>query len=200
MRAVICDNHAANVSASTKLISQYGEDYENFFINFQSQKVYLFYDTVHLIKNVRNNLRSKKRLVFPQFSFFEFNEDVIVNSGEMSWKLLHDVHEKELTNKMLRHGKYKQNVQLALGIFHETTVAAISSYSPNCNDAVGLLKLFNTWWAISDSKDQYCFCNYIGRGANQNDNKPRFLREIAAWLKRWDNSKIPNCEKFTLSA
>ena len=63
----------------------------------------------------------------------------------MSWKLLHDVHEKELTNKMLHHGKYKQNVQLALGIFHETTVAARSSYSPNCNDAVGLLKFFNTW-------------------------------------------------------
>ena len=124
---------------------QYGEDNEILFVNFQSQKVYLFYGTVHLIKNVRNNLRSKKRLVFPQFSFFEFNEDVIVNSGEMSWKLLHDVHEKELTNKMLRHGKYKQNGQLALGIFHATTVAAISSYSPNCNDAVGLLKLFNTW-------------------------------------------------------
>ena len=84
VRAVICDNHAANVSASTKLISQYGEDYENFFINFQSQKVYLFYDTVHLIKNVRNNLFSKKRLVFLQFSFFEFNDDVIDNPGEIS--------------------------------------------------------------------------------------------------------------------
>ena len=23
---------------------------------------------------------------------------------------------------------------------------------------------------------------------------------MAAWLKRWDNSKIPNCENFTLSA
>ena len=23
---------------------------------------------------------------------------------------------------------------------------------------------------------------------------------MAAWHKRWDNSKIPNCEKFTLSA
>ena len=40
----------------------------------------------------------------------------------------------------------------------------------------------------------------IGRAAIQNDNKPGFLREMAAWLKRWDNSKIPNCENFTLSA
>ena len=52
VRAVICDNHAANVSAFTKLISKFGEDNESLFINFQSQKVYLFYDSVHLIKNV----------------------------------------------------------------------------------------------------------------------------------------------------
>ena len=74
----------------------------------------------------------------------------------MSWKLLHDVHEKDkkldanlrkapkLTNKVLLPGKYKRNVQLALDIFHETTVAAISSYFSNCNDAVAFLKLFNT--------------------------------------------------------
>ena len=155
---------------------------------------------------------SKKRLVFPQFIFFEFNDDVIVNPGEISWKLLYDVPEKDqkldanlrkapkLTNKVLHPGKYKQNVQLALDIFHETTVAAIGSYSQNYNDPVGFLKPFNTLWAISNSKDQYCFGNYIGRAAIQNDNKPGFLREMAAWLKRWDNNKIPNCEKFTLSA
>ena len=212
VRVVICDNHAANVSTLTKLIFQFGEDNESLFINLQSQKFYLFYDSVHLIKNVRNNLLSKKWLVFPQFSFFEFNDDVIVNPGEISWKLLHDVHEKDqkldanlrkapkLTNKVLHPGKYKQNVQLALDIFHETTVAAISSYFPNCNDAVGFLKLFNTWSAISNSKDQYCFGNYIGRADIQNDNQPGFLREMAAWLKRWDNSKIPNCEKFVLSS
>ena len=79
VRAVICDNHAANVSAFTKLILQFGEDNESLFINFQSQKVYLFYNTIHLIKNVRNNLLSTKRLVFPQFNFSEFNDDVIVN-------------------------------------------------------------------------------------------------------------------------
>ena len=95
VRAVICGNHAANVSAFTKLILQFGEGNESFFINFQSQKVHLFYDTVHLIKNVRNNLLSKKRLVFPQFIFFEFNDDVIVNPGETSWKLFHDVYEKD---------------------------------------------------------------------------------------------------------
>ena len=130
---------------------QYGEDNEILFVNFQSQKVYLFYDTAHLIKDVRNNLLRQKRLVFRQFSFFEFNDDVIVNPGEICWKLLHDVHEKDkkldanirkapkLANKVLNSGKYKENDQLALDIFYETTVAAISSYFRNCNDAVGSL-------------------------------------------------------------
>ena len=69
VRTVICDNHAANVLTFTKLIFQFGGDNENLFINFQSQTVYLFYDTVYLIINVRNNLLSKKRLVFPQLAF-----------------------------------------------------------------------------------------------------------------------------------
>ena len=100
---------------------------------------------------------------------------------------------------MLHPEKYKQNVQLALDIFLETTVAAIGSYFPIYNDSVGLLKPFNTLWTISNSKDQYYFGNYIGRAAIQSDNKPGFLCEMAAWLKRWDSSKIANCEKFTLS-
>ena len=118
---------------------------------------------------------------------------------------MHDVYEKDqkldanlrkapkLTNKVLHPGKYKQNVQLALDIFHETTVTAIGSYSQNYNDPVGFLKPFNTLWTISNSKDQYCFRNYIGRAAIQNDNKPQFLRETSAWLKRLDSSKIANC-------
>ena len=59
VRTVIWDNHAANVSKFTKLILQFGEDNESLFIYFQSQKIYSFYDTVHLIKNVRNNLLTK---------------------------------------------------------------------------------------------------------------------------------------------
>ena len=34
VRAVICDNHAANVSVFTKLILQFGEGNESLFINF----------------------------------------------------------------------------------------------------------------------------------------------------------------------
>ena len=57
------------------------------------EPVYLFFDAVHLIKNVRNNLLGKKRLIFPPFSFNGFQEKLDVPGGEISWKLLHDVHD-----------------------------------------------------------------------------------------------------------
>ena len=148
---------------------------------------------------------SKKRLVFPQFSNFEFN-DVIVNPGQISLKLLHDVQEKDrkldanlrkapkLTNKVLHPGKYKQNVQLALDIFHETTVAATSSYFPNCNDELVSLNFLILGGQFQIQKISIVLLIILV--AIQNDNKLRFLREMAAWLKRWDNSKIPNCEKL----
>ena len=150
---------------------------------------------------------AKNGWYFHNSAFFEYN-DVIVNPGEISWKSLHDVREKDQkldanlrkapkrTNKVMHLEKYKQNVQLALDIFHETTVAAISSYFPNCNDAAGFLKLFNTCWTISNSKDQYCFGNYIGRAAIQNDNKPGYLHEMAAWLNILSLTKDPFVSSF----
>ena len=123
---------------------------------------------------------------------------------------MHDVQEKDqkldanlrkapkLTNKVLHPGKYKQNVQLALDIFHETTVAATSSYFPNCNDELVSLNFLILGGQFQIQKISIVLLIILV--AIQNDNKLRFLREMAAWLKRWDNSKIPNCEKCTLSA
>ena len=82
---------------------------------------------------------AKSGLYVDNSAFFEFNDDVIVNPVEIYWNLLHDVHENDqnldanrrkapkLASNVLHPGKYKENVQLALDIFHETTAAAISS-------------------------------------------------------------------------
>ena len=70
VRAVVADNHASNVSTFTKLWNSYGtESDNNFHINFNGNKSYLMYEPVQLVKNVRNNLVSAKRIIFPQFEF-----------------------------------------------------------------------------------------------------------------------------------
>ena len=70
-------------------------DANSLFVMIDQEPVYLFFYAVHLIKNVRNNLLANKKLIFPPFSFNGFQEKLDVPGGEISWKLLHDVHDND---------------------------------------------------------------------------------------------------------
>ena len=63
------------------------------FVN--SHANYKFYDTLHFVKNMRNNLLCRKRLFFPPFSCNELSVPITVANGEVSWSLLHRVHEED---------------------------------------------------------------------------------------------------------
>ena len=60
--------------------------------------------------------------------------------------------------------------------------------------------MFNKWWIIAHSKNQFCPNNYLGNAAILNDKKPEFLEAIALWINNWEKQKILNCEKFVKSA
>ena len=143
--AVICDNHASNVCAYKHLILTYGNKSKPDTITHPSngQAIYLFYDSVHLIKNIRNNLLAYTQFSFPAFSFCDLYDEICVPEGTISWKLPHDIHEKDqllintklrkapkVSYKTLHPGDNKQNVQLALNDFDKSTSAAIASYFP----------------------------------------------------------------------
>ena len=112
MRGVVCDNHPSNVSAYKKLLTDANGDANSLFVMIDQEPVYLFFDAVHLIKNVRNNLLARKRLIFPPFSFNGFQEKLDVPGGEISWKLLHDVHDidKSLSANLKKAPKLNSKV------------------------------------------------------------------------------------------
>ena len=85
VRGVVCDDHSSNVSAFKKLLATYGPSDDDLAIEYNNQKVYMFFDVVHLRKNIRNNLLNRKRFLFPAFSFSEFYDEVNVSGGEISW-------------------------------------------------------------------------------------------------------------------
>ena len=111
--------------------------------------------------------------MFPAFEYNGFKDSISFEGGEISWKLFHDVFvfEKDrlldanlrkapkITHKVRHPGNCKQNVPVALAIFHESTSATLVSYFPEKKDGAEYLKLFNTWWILSNSKDQ--FSNHI---------------------------------------
>ena len=211
VRAVISDNHPSNVSAFNELFSKYGsESHENVILHHSTSgwRTYLFYDSVHLLKNVRNNLLNSRQFIFPEFHFSDF---ISLPAGKISWKLLHSVFDEDeklqanlrkaykLPYKVLHPGDNKQSVPLALAIFDPTTSAAIESYFPESNAAAQFLRLINLWWTISNSKQQFNMNFHRGDAAKANDCKPTFLQKLADWFSEWKTQQPANTEKFTLS-
>ena len=94
---IISDNHPCNTSAYHKISNHFNTPYDDLYFMYESQKIYLCFDTVHLIKSIRNNLLNNKRFIFPAFTFEKFNDLIHVEGGEISWKLLHDTYEKDCT-------------------------------------------------------------------------------------------------------
>ena len=209
VRAVIADDHSTNTSAYSKLHNKYDGDSQTYIKHPAyggNMKTYLFFDMVHLIKNVRNNLLNKKKFVFPKFSFDLFEDKIEVGDGYVDWSLLHKVREKDedlqanlkkapkLTSQVLHPGNKKQNVGLALSIFHETTPAAIKSYFPDRKEAAEFLNLFHKLFLILNSKQRYNTADRLGHAAVPGDNKPEFLRSVANWVEEWSQ-----CPHFTLT-
>ena len=60
--------------------------------------------------------------------------------------------------------------------------------------------LFSKWWVLSNSKARYSTASFLGNAAVIGDNKPLFLRAMTDWIQNWQEKKIPNCEKFTLTS
>ena len=144
------------------------------------------------------------------FRFDGFEDLIEVAGGEMSWKTLHDVHEKDnkldsnlrkapkLSYKVLHPGNCKQSVPVALSVFDPTTSAAIESYFPDRKPSADFLRLIDTWWVISN--EQQFSSRRIGHAVKKGDKKPEFLRKFADWIDEWHDEKLPGCQKFTLSA
>ena len=75
VRAVATDNHCANVNVFSPLKEEYNSD-SPLYIEHPSnhnKKTYLFFDNIHLVKNIRNNLLMGKKFVFPPFGFEDGN-------------------------------------------------------------------------------------------------------------------------------
>ena len=210
VRAIVTDNHATNVNAFTLLHKMYNGDKKLFIYHPAyngSMKTYLFFDIVHLIKNIRNNLLNRKKFVFPSFKFSSFRDDVEVPEGYISWRMLYELYEKDetlqghlrkaprITYQAIHPGNNKQNVSLALAIFDESTSAAIKSYFPDRLDAANILSCFHKLFVICNSKQRFNTANQLGNAAVSGDNKPDFLLSFADWVETWSA-----CPAFTLTS
>ena len=197
VRGIVADNHSSNVAAFKILLNNNPGDKQHYFIppNTES-KTYVFFDTVHLIKNIRNNLLHCKKFVFPGFEFQVCGLEISSEPGFISWNDLHKVHQKDqkldanlrkapkLSYTALHPADKKQNVGLALALFHDTTIAACRSYFPERCDLASFLELIGTWWIISNSNNKYN-SNSLGNAIKPHDDKLIFLSKFADYIEEW---------------
>ena len=205
--ALVADNHSSNVKAFSNLLSSFNGD--QIFIHHPAYgnqlNTYLFYDMVHIIKNIRNNLVNSKKFIFPAFNFDQLRDKIFVPSGYVQWSLFHRLHEEEtkldprlrkahkINPTVLHPGQNKQDVSRALAIFHETTSAVIKSYFPHRQDAAQFLNLIHKVFLVWNSKTRAHGSNSLGDAAKTGDNKVCFLRAVADWIEEWNL-----CPNFTL--
>ena len=168
VRAIVTDNHSANVAAFNLLLKKFPREGVYFKHPNNSTNTYLFFDNVHLLKNVRNYLLNCHKFVFPSFSF-QIKDQVVASSenGYVSWIDLQTVHKEDaklmanlrkapkLSFEALHPEHNKQNVSLAAAIFHETTIAGCRAYLPDRADMASFISLINTWWTIVNSKQRF---------------------------------------------
>ena len=74
VRAIVSDNHSANLLAYKLFIKEFGHLDDNLFTEHDCQKIYLLHDAAHLIKNVRNNLLNYKHFIFTAFEYDGFED------------------------------------------------------------------------------------------------------------------------------
>ena len=171
----------------------------------------MFFNTVHLIKNIRNNLLNAKTFVFPEFSYNQGNIQLHCPQGYIDWADLYDIYGKdkelkenlrkapELSYQALHPGNNKQNYPPARALFRDTTIAAAKSYYPNREDVSGFLNVIHTSWTMCNSKQRYC-ANPLGNAIVLKDNKTNFFRLFAFWVQEWSTSPYFTLTPKTSSA
>ena len=98
----------------------------------------------------------------------------------------------KLSYKSLHPGNNKHDINMAIAIFHESTVAASQYYFSRRPDMANFMKVIWTWWTIANSRQQ-CRRNALANAISNHDDKMEFYLKLADWQEFW------TCSNFCLS-
>ena len=162
--------------------------------------IYLLFDTVHLVKNIRNNLLATKFFQIPALETTFMDLSINITPGPIHWSIFHRVHEQDLAIECLvrkapiisypalHPGNNRQSVPLAPSVFEPTTITAIRQYFPEDTTTSSFLNLIHNWWLVVNAKERFHH-DVIGSALIANDINIEFLNMLANWLSYWRDSK-----------
>lgn len=160
-------------------------------------KLFFLFDTVHILKCIRNNWLNEKAQEFLLPSFEDFNSR---HFAEL--QTIKEIYRSE-TNKIVKLAptlSYKvlfpssferQNVNLVLNLFNEKTIAAIKTLKPTRPGEVDFMSTILKWWNIVNVKSLF-----KGQAKRLEEAEPIhsthspnlvFLERFVSWLESWQN-------------
>lgn len=209
--ALSVDNAAVNRSFFVKYLCN-GNLSTRFTNPFSSEPIYLLFDPTHNLKNIYNNLQSRKVFHCPSFRDNESSFIVDFNHIEQLYhieklkplKLAHKLKACVFNPKSIE----KTSTKFASSIFHESTCNALKFYAnflgKQWSGTVQFLEIINKLWCILNVKSPYK--GFHKRDVTQNpiytilDVRFVFLTQMSDFLLRWSQSGLPGLSKETNTA
>ena len=196
---VMSDNYSVNQS----MFSIFYKNYESIGIfsvrhpgeNDKLEKLYLSYDPVHLLKNIRKNWVTEKMQKSKCYDFDNNNIEVLARWGD-GIDVYHDENKSLTKNTKLDHQSLwpnnfeKQKVKLVLNVFDDKVATRLIQLNHN-QTAIFLQRVIRMWKILNvKSRDK-------GRNLKDIDQSPIFKKEdprleylskIATTFKLMDSS------------
>ena len=199
------DNLRANISCFQEFHTQFGSFFE-YAVNHPIENnifkyLFLIFDPVHLLKNIKNNWLTEKmkKLLFENFD----TEETLI----AEWKHIVAIYNNEkdhITKRTLLNlatmyptNFDKQKVQLTLNVFHEKTVAVLTE-NDEYNGTKTFVRLVTRMINTLNGKLTYAADNlndsdHVEKFESVDDDRFEFLANMATMFKQMDTatSKYP---------
>lgn len=187
---IIADNNRLNQSTFRSLC-QNSDNRISF--EFNGLPIFVMYDTVHILKNVRNNWINLKN-ADKAFHFPAFDDNIL---KEAKFSSLQNLYKNESNSivKMAPNLNYKtcfptnlerQNVKLVMNIFNEKTISAIKTIDEETGN---FMEIILKWWTLVNIKNPVIHTiklNSIAKPFHSiNDERLSFLTNFTIWINHW---------------
>ena len=211
--AISVDNAAANRKFFVELLC--GGELKTSVVNPESgQPLFLIFDPVHDLKNVYNNFQSRKLFECPPMNrnlpngcIANFKDiiDLYNMESSMSLKKAHRLNIACLYPKSIE----KTSVKLATSVLSESTRDALRYYAthddkPTWSGTADFLSLVIKVWNVmnvkTSTKGRHKTDYSMDPVRSSLDWKLEFLREVADFLQRWEQSNKPGLTRETFLA
>ena len=207
--AIISDNARVNVKCLKLLCND--SVIHPYIVNpcDDQKKCFLLFDTVHLLKNLRNNWLNEKdsTFIYPSMSDSTVQQSKFqdVRKIYQGQKLNLVKHAPGLSYRVCYPNSFeRQNVSYVVALFDDKTIAAMSTIQGS-EGTKEWLQIIKNWWTIVNvkhpKKGTHLRDNYAEPIRNMEQENIQYLYSFCSWLKRWNDIVImdapKNCGKLS---